>query len=72
MKKKLKIKDLTIEKFISIARKSRDSHKSDDEACVECPFAKVEDLECRIYCTKHSYPRKRIDDVINQEIEVEE
>lgn len=69
---KKKIKDMTIGEFISIARKSKDLQESRFDACSECPFANVDDLECWHYCSKVKYLRERIDNIINQEIEVEE
>lgn len=69
---KKKIKDMTIEELISIARKANDLQKCSGDACSECPFANVEDLECWHYCSEVKYLRERIDNIINQEIEVEE
>lgn len=69
---KKKIKDLTIEEFISIARKSKDLQDIWGDSCPKCPLANVDDLECWNYCSKNEYQRRRIDNILNQEIEVEE
>jgi hypothetical protein len=69
---KKKIKDLTIGEFISIARKSKDLQKCSGDACSECPLANVDDLECWNFCSKRQCLRERIDNILNQEIEVEE
>ena len=69
---KKKIKDLTIGEFISIARKIKDSQESCGYACSECPLDKVEYIECWEYCSNREYRRERIDNILNQEIEVEE
>ena len=67
---KKKIKDMTIGEFISLARKTKDSLDSDFCSCDKCPLANVDGLECWIYCSKDQYPRERIDNIINQEIDV--
>lgn len=69
---KKKIKDLTIGEFISIARKTKDSKEIGSDVCSECPLGKVEYIECWNYCSRDGYRRKRIDNIINQEIEVEQ
>lgn len=69
---KKKIKDLTIGEFISIARKTKDLQKCSGDACFECPLGKVVCLECWVYCSEEDYPRRKIDYIINQEIEVED
>lgn len=69
---KKKIKDLTIGEFISIARKTKDSLDGDFDACNKCPLTKVEELECWTYCFQGEIRRRKIDNILNQEIEVEE
>ena len=69
---KKKIKDLTIGEFISIARKTIDLQESRCDCCPKCPLANVDGLECWNYCSKNEYQRRRIDNILNQEIEVEE
>ena len=67
---KKKIKDLTIGELISIARKTIYLQESGGNACSECPLEKVEYIECWEYCSKSKYQAKKIDYIINQEIEV--
>ena len=69
---KKKIKDLTIGEFVSIARKIIDLQESRADCCSKCQLANVDDLECWNYCSKNQYRRERIDNILNQEIEVEE
>lgn len=69
---KKKIKDLTIEEFISLARKTKDSLDGDFCSCNKCPLNEVEELECWKYCFQGEIRRRKIDNILNQEIEVEE
>lgn len=68
---KKKIKDLTIGEFISIARKTKDSKEIGSDCCSECPLRNVAYIECWNYCLRDGFRRKRIDKILNQEIEVE-